>query len=244
MIIKISAATHLGRTRETNQDAVAFSNHLLNSEDSGVIESSFQLKNTTRVCVLADGLGGHGGGDEASKFAVQELINVESSLNTSANIIDAIENIHKAICWRNRTGDGPRTMGTTICGVAMGADNLFWFNVGDSRVYAIEENSISQLSIDDTPGGQRTGQTGSWITQCLGGSDRQPEISVHVGIIHKQSGIKILLASDGLTGLVEDSSILKIIQNSPTGMEVKRLIDEANQAGGSDNVSVALIDCQ
>jgi PPM family protein phosphatase len=244
MIIQITAATHLGNIRENNQDSIAFSGFLLNSDNSGVVQDTIDVSTSTKVCVLADGLGGHGGGDEASKFAVEQIVKMESGLNTTANVIEIIENVHKEICWKNRTGSGARTMGTTICGITMSSDTWFWFNVGDSRVYALKDGNLDQLSIDDAPGKERSGHTSSWITQCLGGTDRLPSINVHVGVIDNHTHSRLLLASDGLTSFVEHSEIMEVVRDFTLELATEKLVELAIAAGGSDNISVALIEVQ
>jgi PPM family protein phosphatase len=242
MKIQIAAATHIGCVRETNQDAVAFSQCVLTDDDSGVVRDSFDVPPIPKVCVLADGLGGHGGGDEASKFAVEKIVDGEDKLTNQASVIDLIESVHKEICWQNRSGAGHRTMGTTVCGIALNIEKWIWFNVGDSRIYAFRDPELCQVSIDDVPSGERINRTSSRITQCLGGSDRQSSINVHVGEIDPREVSRILLASDGLTSFVRRNEIAEIICNHSIEQAVVNLVDLAISAGGADNISVAVIE--
>jgi len=242
MKIQIAASTHIGCVRETNQDAVAFSQCVLTDENSGVVQDSFDVSPIPKVCVLADGLGGHGGGDEASKYAVEQIVSGEGNLINQASVIDLVENVHKEICWRNRSAVGHRTMGTTVCGIALNVENWIWFNVGDSRIYLFQDEELCQISIDDVPSGERNNRTSSRITQCLGGSDRQSSIIVHVGEVDPRATSRILLASDGLTSFVPHHEITNIIGDVSIERAIGKLVELAISAGGADNISVAIIE--
>ena len=106
MRIRIAAVTNRGTVRAENQDAIAFSQHVLIGDDSGVIQDDIEFSELPKVCVLGDGMGGHAGGSEASKFAVEQLVRREGTITGKAEVVSLVEDIHKEICRKNGVGPG------------------------------------------------------------------------------------------------------------------------------------------
>ena len=242
MTVTISAATHKGLLRSNNEDAVAFFDQILARSDPSPIVATREFQNRPVLCILADGLGGHEGGEIASEFAVRSLIEQENAIADYLDLLKAIDYIHREICWKNSGMPIPKAMGTTICGVLMEGAQGTWFNVGDSRVYRLGKSMLEQLSIDDVPFSESEKRTSSRITQCLGGSSRAIPIDVHHGEFAIDGDDRLLLASDGLTDFVDSDEIIEVCADGDGYSNVARLLDLALKTGGEDNISIAILE--
>jgi serine/threonine protein phosphatase PrpC len=136
-------------------------------------------------------------------------------------------------------------MGTTVAGVSVRPSGLIVFNVGDSRVYRVEDGDLVQLSTDDTPGpkladGRTAMVTTSQITQCLGGYDEMG-IVPHVLAEPMAEARRYLICSDGLSDLLAREAIEARLQADDRAT-VKALFDAAMDLGGRDNISIILLD--
>ena len=143
-------------------------------------------------------------------------------------------------------------MGTTVVAASIIDNTLHVFNVGDSRCYVLDENSISQITKDHSlvemlvSKGEITRESAEYkenkskITRAVGAEERVLIDSFEVDLAGNEY---VLLCSDGLTNMVDDRKIFNIISSSAgVKSSAKRLVEEANLSGGSDNISILLID--
>jgi len=246
MIYRFFAQTDSGLTRENNEDAVGF------DEGSG-------------VAVLADGMGGYNAGEVASSMATSS-INAEMSrwLAESAEVA-TVQDIRRAleICVGNANAAVFRAahanahysgMGTTlVAGVFRGAD-LVVGHIGDSRCYRLRQGELVQITRDHsllqeqidagllTPEQAALSMNKNLVTRALGVDDAVL-LEVHEHVV--EPGDIYLMCSDGLSDMVRDQDIAKILQMplSPE-LRAKTLVDTANAHGGRDNITVLLIQAE
>ncbi|KAB8138692.1 Stp1/IreP family PP2C-type Ser/Thr phosphatase [Gracilibacillus oryzae] len=232
-----------GKVRQVNEDAVAI--HELSSE--GPI-----------LAVVADGMGGHQAGDVASKMAVeklkedwqnekQELIDRDSVEKWLENAVIKANNHVYEYAQNNSLLNG---MGTTIVASICSMNFLVIAHIGDSRAYLLDENQLRQVTKDHSLVGElvRSGQLSeedalvhprkNVILKALG---TEPDVrpDVYSSAWH-QSSI-LLLCSDGLTNKVSDQEIHQLLWKECSQQTVNELIQMANDRGGEDNITVAVI---
>jgi len=202
--------------------------------------------------VVADGMGGHNGGDMASKIAVDAFSKCEKTSTPEEMLKNAIDLANKEI--RNKAFSEPELegMGTTIVACQITEDMVAHIaNVGDSRAYHIDGEKMERITVDHSvvqeliESGMITAEEAEThpqrnvITRAVGSDN-----SVIADFFEKQlkSGEFILLCSDGLTAMVGEEEIHSIIKNG-TDLEgtTQKLVDAANEAGGKDNITVLLI---
>jgi len=206
--------------------------------------------------LVADGMGGHRGGEVASRLAEEHF--------TTTNSIASVDELREAVMGANAlirdTGAADPDlggMGTTV--VAMGVlparDGLLSFaaaNVGDSRLYVFEDEILTQVSIDHslvselTRAGQITPEEAAThpqrnvVTRALG---PDPDVEVDTWELPARLGQRYLLCSDGLINEVDDEAITQTLidLNDPTEA-AQTLVDMANSSGGRDNITVLILD--
>lgn len=211
-----------------------------------------------RFFILADGMGGHAGGEEASRIAV-EVIKEYLTVNWDAPI-DSYDLIEKSIYQANEgiledqvlhpeRGD----MGTTLVLIVFRGDEIWRAHVGDSRLYRWRHGELAQLTLDHTwisqaiRAGEITPEDAKFhpwrhvLSQCLGRRDLYEGIDIQK-MDDVQGGDRFLLCSDGLTEEVPDDLINKSLQLGQSLEETaKILIQNAKDGGGSDNITVVLV---
>lgn len=237
--MKAYAVTDIGQKRKVNQDYV--------------FASEQAVGNLPNLFVVADGMGGHNAGDFASSFAVQVLLD---SIRQDEDF-NPIKIIRKGIVTANRQlleqavkHEGMTGMGTTLVAVTVVERYAYIANVGDSRLYVVDEE-IRQVTNDHSLVQEmvRMGEISreeaahhpdkNIITRALGAAE-------HVDIDFFDVKLKpesiILLCSDGLTNMVEDQEIERIVKSGESleGM-ARQLVDLANNNGGKDNIAVVLV---
>lgn len=236
-------ATDIGRKRKTNQDSI----HL------------YQEK---KLFVVADGMGGHNGGDIASQMSVKlfpEYIDQNFEVAPHELLKNAVKHINKSIFEHGKANIELKGMGTTISSIMFDKGLAFIANIGDSRTYLISDKKLYQLTRDhslvqekinlgfyDREGGKNDPQKNVLIRTV--GFEEEVEVDIYQYKVQK--GDLFLICSDGLHGKVSDSDILHIVNEelktdgSLNQEDLKRtvqiLIDQANANGGQDNISVIL----
>ena len=209
------------------------------------------------IFVVADGMGGHAAGEVASEMAVSFVARELDSLRglTDKQVAErmqaAIKTANGAIFQRTLTEHDKRGMGTTVTALALFESRFLIGQVGDSRAYLLRDNRLNQLTKDHsyvqeqvdagylTPEQARTHPYSNVITRCVGAnSDVMPDM--YGGTVRPKD--VFLLASDGLTGMLEDYQLAELL--SPERMpqdEVDSLIAEANRHGGLDNITAIIV---
>jgi protein phosphatase len=206
------------------------------------------------IYAVADGMGGHGSGDVASRLAVEVLARsvMLRPLFTEA-VLHALEEANRVIVEH----DGPNRMGTTVTGLAgletMGGDRLMVFNVGDSRVYRLGADRIEQLTVDHsevqelvlagvlTPEQARTHPRRNVVTRALGGG---LELVADHWLVPATGGDRFLICSDGLFGELPDEAMAPLLAIADPQRAAETLVAAANDAGGHDNITALVVDIQ
>ncbi|KRL04702.1 Stp1/IreP family PP2C-type Ser/Thr phosphatase [Liquorilactobacillus oeni] len=230
----------IGRIRKRNEDYV------------GV----FKNKNGIEFAVVADGLGGHKGGDVASEMAVSHLgFRFEetsfATLKKGANwLVEEVERENELILKRAQQYEDLNGMGTTlVCALFFGTEFLL-ANLGDSRGYLLRENELIQVTEDHSLVNEllKSGQISSEeakhhpqkniVTRTLGISK---SATLDEKIVKMKTSDMLLLCTDGLTNMLSDEEIEKTLQDDATlSNKCHSLIKKANEAGGNDNITLLL----
>jgi len=243
MYFRVGFATDIGRKRKINQD-----------NGGAYPEIGF--------FVVADGMGGHQGGETASAIVIETMgpmirKGIESSTVSPPELLDkAIRTANRAIFEKAQSDPNLKGMGTTTT-AGLFFDNILTIgHVGDSRLYCIENQQIWQLTKDHSLVQEKfqaglisreqlkTDQMKNIITRSVG---FEPEVEVELYRMKVHSGQSFLFCSDGLTGLLEDDQISQIVSDnlkSTTNVKkaVKHLVNAANSAGGDDNITTILVE--
>ena len=234
------ALTDVGRKRLVNQDTVYISDTPV-----GVLPNLY---------IVADGMGGEKAGDDASKSLIGYMLTyIEHTIKMPVTAIQgAIEYANANLFAEGSKNPNLSGMGTTVVAASIIDNTLHVFNVGDSRCYVLDENSISQITKDHSlvemlvSKGEITRESAEYkenkskITRAVGAEERILIDSFEVDLAGNEY---VLLCSDGLTNMVDDRKIFNIISSSAgVKSSAKRLVEEANLSGGSDNISILLID--
>lgn len=237
--MKFVAATDVGNVRTNNED------------------SYYIPENNKNLFILADGMGGHLAGETASSLAISEIskyINneeIENEEDVELAMIKAIEIANKKIFSLSEDNIEYRGMGTTVSICYIFNDKLIYTNIGDSRIYEIDDGEISQLTKDDSfvnyliEIGEITEEQAqihpkkNVLTKALGTSEN---IRMKVEYKNLKKGVKFLLCSDGLTNMVDIDRIKDIVNENPIDIAKDILVKEALENGGVDNITLILID--
>ena len=236
--MKYYAMTDVGRRREMNQDYV--------------YATGQPIGPFPNLLVVADGMGGHKAGDFASKFTV-EVVKREIAGSRSRKpekvMHDAIQVANRELIRVASRDVKLEGMGTTLVVATVIGDTLYFANIGDSRLYLIDDN-IKQLSKDHSLveemvrlGGIKTEDARNHpdkniITRAMGVKD---EAEADFYEFRIKRGDKILMCTDGLSNMVEDEDMFGLVKGSRDVVEaVQMLIDRANSNGGRDNIGVVL----
>jgi protein phosphatase len=241
MVVHAAALTHPGLLRERNEDAVAFDGQLLLGEMKAPRVAS--LKAERSVLMVADGMGGHLGGDVASRTALEALLTKSVGCRDVAGWTQALQHANDALYDLMARRPSVWGLGTTVVGAVLSPDALIHFNIGDSRAYVYSGDELVRLSEDDVPigtTGPQPGRSNHRITQCLGGQRERTRVAPHIARISPLAFEEtLLLCSDGLTDMVAEADIEKALDTAVDPAKcVMRLLQMALEGGGEDNVSV------
>jgi PPM family protein phosphatase len=238
--LQYAARTDVGMIRSGNEDnfAVDYNDH-------------------RGLFVVADGMGGHAAGEVASEMAVQILLRELADLRdteqdgSSDRLARALRDANRAIHERTMTEVDKQGMGTTVSVLVVSGPQYLIGQVGDSRVYLLRDGALRQITKDHsyvqeqvdagflTPEQARYHPYSNVITRCVGASpDVEPD--VYRGPV--KPGDTFLVASDGLTGMVDDWRLQQLLMARTTpDRVVHSLIAEANGRGGLDNITAIVV---
>lgn len=199
---------------------------------------------------VADGLGGHQAGEVASSIAIERLLAEAPRLADAKALARAVRAANGAVIQAADAGQGRAGMGTTLTAAMIDGVRIALAHVGDSRAYLLDQGALTQITQDHSMVADmvRNGTLSaeesrfhpnrSVITRALG-SD--PNMLVDTFEVDAAPGDRLLLCSDGLTSMVDDREIERILGEAPSAEEaVDRLIEAANDAGGQDNITVVV----
>lgn len=258
--LHVAARSHPGMIGKNNEDRYSVSAFQFSREDA----------RPSVFAVIADGIGGHRAGEVAAELAVN-LISKGVAESNGKKPLSILENsIHEAsqvIASHSAGKDDEEGMGSTCVCVWVIENRLYTAYVGDSRIYFIRENHIQQLTIDHTwvqeafekgiitAEQMRDHPNVHVIRRHLGGV-KLPEVDFRLRIdneesdqesvqnqgFHLEPGDIILMCSDGLTDLVWDDEILKVVRSKhDLKSAADRLVNLANERGGHDNITLVLL---
>jgi len=245
-LIRVAALTHRGALRDRNEDAVALGRRILHGDmESPAVD---EIDDNMRMLIVADGMGGHARGELASRAVLEAILDRELPQDILASreaILTANDRLYDLMRMRPEV----LGLGSTVVGVTFCVDSLIHFNVGDSRAYRHRRGVLDLVSHDDVPGRSRapgSRRTTQEITQSLGGHFSRTRVVPHVGSsLPLRRGESILLCSDGLTDMIDDPSITRILDAAEEpANSVRRLVGAAIDAGGHDNISVVIAAAQ
>ncbi|HEV2017242.1 MAG TPA: Stp1/IreP family PP2C-type Ser/Thr phosphatase [Gemmatimonadaceae bacterium] len=240
MHLAVAARTDVGRVRKGNEDSL----HASANPYRGLF-------------IVADGMGGHAAGEIASEMAVEIVSHDLSDLNDldSADSHDrvarSLRDANRAVFERTRTERDKLGMGSTVSALLLSETRYVVGHVGDSRIYIVRDGEMHQLTKDHslvqeqvdagllTPEQARRHPQSNVITRCIGMAD---EIEPDVFDGEARVGDAFLLASDGLTGMIDDRRIQQLLMSRAKPERiVDALIQEANMNGGNDNITAVVV---
>lgn len=242
-LLRIGQASEAGRVRKHNEDQV----ECFVPQDEALLESKGDL------FLVADGMGGHQAGGVASHDAVKwvkQKYYADTSHDVGDSLARAFKVANQAIFKRARADLSLGGMGTTLVAAVILGKTLYVANVGDSRAYLFRRKRLRQITLDHSWVEEQV-QTGALsreqaemhpqrnlITRALG---TRPEVEVDLFQMELQDGDVLLLCTDGLSGQVSEQRMAESIRTMPPPQAVADLVAEANEQGGRDNVSVAIV---
>ncbi|ADU30807.1 Stp1/IreP family PP2C-type Ser/Thr phosphatase [Evansella cellulosilytica] len=225
------------------------------NEDDG----AFQQDNLGQlIALVADGMGGHQAGDVASKMTKEALINKWKQNDTQFTageaekwLEDAIHEVNSTLYEHAQNNPECEGMGTTLVAAICNSQFISVAHVGDSRIYLKSPTGLKQMTEDHTLVGElvRSGQITeeeamfhprkNVVLRALG---TEPSIKVDIDTIHWEEGSSLLLCSDGLTNKIDDDDINEMLSlNKPLHTIAEGFIQMANDRGGEDNVTIAIV---
>lgn len=236
--MKTFSMIDIGRKREVNQDFVYVSDK--------------PIGNLPNLLVVADGMGGHKAGDFASRFVVESLkedLAKSTEDGPEAMIRKAIQSANHRLIEVAKQDVRLEGMGTTLVVATVIEHTLYFANIGDSRLYLLNDN-IKQLSKDHSfvqemvrLGGINAEEAKhhpdkNIITRAIGA---KKNVEIDFFEYRLQNGDMILMCTDGLSNMMEDEEMLRIVKCSRDIVEaVEHLVKRANDNGGNDNIGVVL----
>jgi serine/threonine protein phosphatase PrpC len=229
MKVGVGATTDIGQVREGNEDSYL------------VIEPLY---------AVADGMGGHRGGEVASSLALETVQGMFE--RKEGSLAEQVAEANRAVFDRSQNDRSVSGMGTTLTAAQVDGNRVHVVHVGDSRAYLLRAGELSQITEDHTlvhrmvlegeitPEEAETHPHRSILTRALGVDQT---IQVDEGDIEVVPGDRLLLCTDGLTGMVPEGQIREILLETTDPQEaVEKLIKVANRAGGIDNITALILD--
>ncbi|HEX8617936.1 MAG TPA: Stp1/IreP family PP2C-type Ser/Thr phosphatase [Thermoanaerobaculia bacterium] len=250
MEVKAFGLTHVGRQRQHNED-------------------TFLVEGDAKLFLVADGMGGHAAGEIASRIAVDSINEFivhtkeddgtwphaydEHFKRSTNRLMAAVRMANTRVLEAMRKDARLRGMGTTVVACLADGTTVSVAHVGDSRAYLIRDGQLSRVTNDHSwvfeqvQAGMLTEAEAekhplrNVITRALGGA---LQVSPDASEIEAQPGDVLLLCSDGLTGMVPESEILRIVTANKGDLQkiCQQLIDAANERGGLDNITAVLVE--
>ena len=243
--IEAASLTDVGLLRSDNEDS-----YLYWEPES---EDAFRRKG--RLAVVADGMGGYEGGQEASRLAVETVRYVydkKFGSDPQASLVEGLQSAHQSIQRYAEEHPQFMGMGTTCTALAIVDHQLYFAHIGDSRLYLARGKDLSRLTRDHSYVGRlvETGIVRSEdaeshpqrhiLTAALGsGHEITPDAPEHPILL--QEGDQLILCTDGLWSVVGEQEISRAVQNHSPGDACQSLVRKALEYGGPDNVTLIIL---
>ena len=238
--MKTFSLTDVGRVRESNQDYV--------------YTSESPVGNLPNLFIVADGMGGHNAGDFASKYTVEQIVAYieKAPMTNPVDLIrGAVTKANSSLMAQAKSDVSLSGMGTTVVIATIMGDCMYVANVGDSRLYLLRDE-LTQITRDHSLVQEmvRMGEMDASeakfhpdkniITRAVGAFE---ELDIDFFEERVQPGDMILMCTDGLSNMVDETDMRQIIQTGRDVVEkVQHLVEAANHGGGKDNITVAIIE--
>lgn len=243
--VEVAGLTDVGRQRENNEDSYLYWEPALDRD--------FERKG--RLAVIADGMGGYEGGQEASRLAVETVRDVYDRVvqhDPQVALLEAMATAHTRIKDHAERHPELHGMGTTCTAAAIRGRQLFFAHVGDSRLYMVREGKISRLTRDHSYVGrlvesgivrpedaekhpQRhilTAALGAGHDVAMDGAEKAVEL---------QTGDELLLCTDGLWGVMNEEELMAAVKDHSAAEACAALVKLAMERGGPDNITVQVL---
>ena len=264
--VDVSGLSHPGRVRPNNEDQF-FVSRLTRSMETLVTSLSTgdvpdRADEVNYLMMVADGMGGHAAGEVASRMAIAELVNLALLLpDWNFTVTDQnrpelewrarqlVQQISSMLTERGARDAALRGMGTTLTVARSLGPDLMIVHVGDSRAYLFRHGRLRRLTRDHTyaeqlaAAGQLTSADAASaklrhiLTNAVGGSDER--VDADIDVLQLQDGDRLLLCSDGLTDVLDDEGMAKILSGTSASSEAcNTLLQLALEGGGPDNITV------
>jgi protein phosphatase len=265
--IDVWGLTHVGKVREDNQDHF-FVGSLARGvavDGSSIEEEGRRVLHVERLAslgIVADGVGGHGGGEEAARRAVRDLVSSVSQFFHDAEyreskdpavfsrlLHDAALAVHESLLHQAEGAGGERRFATTLTLFLGLWPHAYLLQVGDSRCYMYQDGALTQITRDQTMAQdlvdaealtQRVAQRSRWndvLSSAIGGTEAAPVVTR----VTRDWGTVLLLCSDGLTKHVSDELIEDRLASMTDARQVaERLLQDALDGGGTDNITIVV----
>ncbi|HET6350097.1 MAG TPA: Stp1/IreP family PP2C-type Ser/Thr phosphatase [Candidatus Krumholzibacteria bacterium] len=242
--IEYASLSDRGRVRTNNEDACG----------QFVPETNAEIEERGVVFVVADGMGGHRGGEIASRIAVRTILafyTADNSPDRSLALARAFHEANQTIIQEAVSDSTLFGMGTTCTAIALHLGRAYFAHVGDSRCYLLRRGSIRQITSDHSIVGEmvrsgilsdedaRSHPKRNVITRSLGA---QPEVEAETPEnVALEVGDTFLLCSDGLTTYLSNDDLATVLSRNAPQEACKKLIFMANEQGGRDNITAQII---
>jgi protein phosphatase len=242
--IEFASLSDRGRVRMNNEDA----------QGQFVPESGAEMEERGVVFVVADGMGGHRGGEIASRIAVRTILafyTADANGDRSQALARAFHEANQTIIQEATADSTLFGMGTTCTALALHHGRAYIAHVGDSRCYLLRRGKILQITSDHSVVGEmvrsgilsdedaRTHPRRNVITRSLGA---QPDVAAETPeSIELQRGDVFLLCSDGLTAYLSDVDLSVVLATHAPEPACKKLVSMANEQGGRDNITAQVV---
>jgi serine/threonine protein phosphatase PrpC len=233
MRLECASRTHVGLKRKINEDCI------LVDSDRG-------------LWAVADGMGGHEAGEVASATVIDALRRFSTADNLdslAADAMEALRGANRQLVDLAGSGDSEKTIGTTVVGLAIAGGEFRCFWAGDSRAYRLRDGALVRLTRDHSlvqslvdsgmlkPEEAEGHENSNVVTRAVGVAANL-EVDVVSGDV--RPGDRFLLASDGLTRVVDDSNIAAVLQRGSPEQSAGTLLDLVLERGAPDNVSLII----
>jgi len=244
--VELASLTDVGCQRENNEDSYGYWEP---ASDADFVKSG-------RLAIVADGMGGHEGGQIASRLAVETVTKAYSGATDSdpqKRLLTAVKEAHRCIQQRAKQDPHLSSMGTTCTALALVGTCLYFVHVGDSRLYLLREGKLRVLSRDHTliarlleKGLIRRDQVHDHpqkhvLTSALGVPDEELEIDAPPEPVQLEKNDALMICTDGLWGQVENNEIEEALSYPSLDAACRSMVQLARDRGGPDNITLQIL---